>query len=111
MEGKRAAEGFHIVIASFAGIVGSMNTDAEVAAQDEHADVEAQAYAGTEGKILEKCRGLESAARSLRVFFQKPHVAGVDKDRSVKRTGNREAVFDIGLELECTCLVEISAVA
>ena len=58
VEGEGFAEGFHVVVAGAAGVVGSVDADAEVAAHHEHADVEAQAGAGAEGDVAQESGGL-----------------------------------------------------
>lgn len=79
VEGEGFAEGFHVVVAGAAGVVGGVDADAEVAAHHEHADVEAQAGAGAEGDVAQEGGGLELAAGTQGVVFQQPDVAGVDE--------------------------------
>lgn len=43
VEGHGFPEVGEVVVAFFAGVVGGVEADAEVAAEDEHADVEAEA--------------------------------------------------------------------
>ena len=54
MESERFFERLHIIVTTFARIIGSMDAYAEVAADNEHRDVEAEAHARTESEILEE---------------------------------------------------------
>lgn len=46
VEAEALLEGGEVEIAAFAGVVGRMQTYAEVAAQHEHGDVDTQTHAG-----------------------------------------------------------------
>lgn len=62
VEGHGFPEIGEVVVAFFAGVVGGVEADAEVATEDEHADVEAEAYSGAEGEVLEEGAGTQCAA-------------------------------------------------
>ena len=108
MEGKGILEFGHVVVAALAGFVRGMDTYAEVAAHHEHADVEAQTHAGAEGYVLEKCGGFQLAAGTFGVVFEQPHVAGIEEHCAMYRPEDREAVFKVHLEFECSGLVEVA---
>lgn len=108
VEGQGVLEGCHVVVAAFAGVVGGMDSDAEVGAEYEHGDVETESHTGAEGDVLEECGGFQLPAGAEWVFLQQPDVARVDEYGAVERADYREAVFGVKLELECTCLVEIA---
>ena len=61
VESKRLAEVRHIVVAAMPGIVWRMDAYAEVAANDKHADVEAQSYAGAKCYVAQECRSQNTA--------------------------------------------------
>ena len=46
VEAEAFLEGGEVEIAAFAGVVGGVQPDAEVAAQHEHGDVDSQTHAG-----------------------------------------------------------------
>ena len=79
VESEAFAERFHVVVSVFTRVVGAVDSDAEVGAYHEHADVHAEAAARAEREVLEEVRGFERAARAHLVGLQKPDVAGVDE--------------------------------
>ena len=107
VEGEGFAEATHVVVAALARVVGGVDTYAEVAADNEHADVEAQAYTGAEGEGAQESLGLERASGTHGVVFEQPYIAGVNKERAMERAHNGEAIFYIGLEFKCTRAVEV----
>lgn len=108
VEGEGVLEGGEVVVAGFAGVVGGMEADAEVGAEHQHGDVEAQSEAGAEGYVLEEGRCLELAAGTQRVFLQQPYVTGIEKQGAMHGADDGEAVFDVEFKLEGTGLIEVS---
>ena len=70
--------------------------------------VDTQSHAGAGGKVAQEPAALKLAARTVRVFFEKPHVARVEEHGAVERPVDGEAVFHVELELEGTGLVEVA---
>lgn len=54
VECKRVFKGGHVVVAFFAGVVGEVYANAEVAAYNQHADVNAESGSRTGGKVAQK---------------------------------------------------------
>lgn len=70
MEGEGVFEGGHVVVAGAAGVVGGVDADAEVAADNEDADVDAKPYAGAERQIAQKGFGAQFTTRAQGIFFE-----------------------------------------
>lgn len=69
VEGQGVLEGCHVVVAALAGVVGGMDSDAEVGAEYEHGDVETKSHTGAEGDVLEECGGFQLPAGRSGSFF------------------------------------------
>ena len=85
-----------------------MDADTQVAAYHQHPDVVAQSHAGTQGDVFQEGAAVQLAAGAVGVALQQPDVTGIDKGGTVQVAPDGEAVFEVGLELEGTRLVEVS---
>ena len=85
-----------------------MKAIAEVTADHHHADIHTQAHAGTERYVAPEIFASQQTSRSQRVILDQPYISGIKEKRAMKNADQREPVFRIELEFECTCLVEIA---
>ena len=108
VESQGVAERGHVVVASAAGVPRGVDADAEVGADHEHADVEAQTGSGAEGKVAQERAGAQCAAGTLRIRLEQPHIAGIEEYGAVERAEDREAVLGVELDLKRTGLVEVA---
>ena len=108
MEGEAVLERRHVVVPFAAGVVGGVNTDTQVSAQHQHADVVAQSHTGTQGDVLEEGSAVQLATGTVGVPFQQPDVAGIDKGGAVQVAPDGESVFEVGFEFKGTRLVEVA---
>ena len=108
VETEGVAEAGHIVVAAAAGGIGSMNTYADVEAQDKKVEVVAEAEACAEGYVVEELAGIDSGAWSVVVRLHEPYVAGVNEKGSFERANEWEAIFNVGFQLEVAYLVHVA---
>lgn len=97
-----------VEVAAITRLVGRMQPDAEVAADNQHPYIDAEAYTGSGSEIAQERRCFQFSSRTVGVFLKQPYVAGVEENGAVERPEKRETVFDVELELECTRLVEVA---
>ena len=107
MKRERIAKRFHVVVSSFPGVVRSMYADTEVTSDDEHTYVEPKSETSSQSEVPQKSASTQCSAWTHWVAFKKPYIAGVDKERAVKRSDDRETVLYVCLELKCSRAVEI----
>ena len=88
-----------------------MQAKAEIESKDKELQVVAYAESGVQGKLFGKPVEPELSAWSLGVLLDEPDVTGIRKNGSVKVADKPEAVLDVHLELESTCLIEVREAA
>ena len=107
MEGEGVFEA-DVEIARGAGVVGGMESVAEITTDHHHADVDTQSDAGAQCEILEEGVPAQLSTGTQRVVLEKPYVSGIEEEGAVEHAHDREAVFGVELKLERTGLVEVA---
>jgi len=110
-DGEVVAEGLaktgHVVVAPLAGIVGGMDANAEVEADDKEVQVVAYAYACSERYLLAKVLEGELAARLVLGLPKQPDITRIEEGSTLQMADNREAVLEVGLQLQVAHLVNV----
>ena len=108
METEGVPELAHVVVAGVPRVVGGMDADADIEADDEEGEVVAQTEASAESYFTAEVVEVDATSGATGVFLQEPDVTGIDEHGSVELADEGEAVFEVGLEAEVTHLVEVT---
>ena len=108
MHAQPIAEIRDVVVPALARIIGHMEGDATIDADDEELQVVAQTEACPECEVLQEAAPLHLPARAARVVVYRPDIPGIEEGGSVQIAEDGEAVLEVGFQLQVAGLVDVA---
>lgn len=110
VEGMGVFEAIDVIEAGLAGVVWYMEADSPVEAQDEEAEVVADAHTSTHRNVTEETVEAELTLGKARITItltEVPHITRIEEERSMEVAKELTTVFQVADELDVTILDKV----